>query len=63
MNIGTLTTVAENTVICTFYWQGGGNTGYLISMMNIKCQSAVGYIVMEIALCPPMTSMESRGGL
>lgn len=44
--------VAENIRIGTIH---GGDTGYHISMINIKCCSGMGYTVMEIALWPPMT--------
>lgn len=47
--------VAENIRIGTIH---GGDTGYHISMINIKCWSGMRYNVIDISLWPPMTQME-----
>lgn len=57
-----LSAVARN-ILCTICGVWGVNPGYHISMANLKFWHGVGYIVMEIALWPPMTWMESGQGL
>lgn len=59
LDIGMRSVAAENMVLCPICGVWGVNPGHCVSMVNLKCWSGMEYTVMEIALWPPMTWMES----